>query len=93
MVVWVVVVLAPEPSHQPKKLKKKKIYPKKSKHKRGSGQKVVKSVPIFSANGAGCISKIQSIVNNVNHLGAGIITLQETHFKKKGKLREKTWKF
>ena len=46
-------------------------------------------MPIFSANAAGCIGKIQSIVNNVNHLGGGIITLQETHFKKKGKLREK----
>ena len=43
----------------------------------------------MSANGAGCINTIQSIVNNVNDLGAGIITLQETHFKKKGKLNQK----
>ena len=28
-------------------------------------------------------------MNNVTHLGAGIITLQETHFKRKGKMNEK----
>ena len=43
----------------------------------------LKQVPIFSANGAGCISKIQSIVDNINNIKAGIVTLQETHFKKK----------
>ena len=45
-------------------------------------------MPIFSANGAGCINKIQSIVNNVNNLGPGVITLQETHFKRKGKMNK-----
>ena len=47
------------------------------------------SVPIFSANGAGVITKIQNLVNNVESLGAGIITLQETHFKRKGILNGK----
>ena len=46
-------------------------------------------MPIFSPNGAGCISKIQSIVDNINNIKAGIVTLQETHFKKKGKLNSK----
>ena len=47
------------------------------------------SVPIFSANGAGVVTKIPSLVNNVESLGAGIITLQETHFKRKGTLNGK----
>ena len=47
----------------------------------------------MSDNGAGCVNKIQSIVNNVNGLGAGIITLQETCFKKKGKLNQKVVDF
>ena len=46
----------------------------------------MQSVPIFSANGAGCINKIPSIIDNINHLGAGIVTLQETHFKRNGKI-------
>ena len=40
----------------------------------------------FSAKGAGYINKIQSLVNNNNYLGAGIISLQETHFSRNGKL-------
>ena len=52
-------------------------------------EKICQSVPVFSANGAGCINKIQSIVNNINVLGAVIVTLQETHFKRKGKLNKK----
>ena len=47
------------------------------------------SVPIFSASGAGVVTKIQSLVNNVESLGAGIITLQDTHFKRKGILNGK----
>ena len=46
-------------------------------------------VPIFSANGAGVVTKIQSLFNSVNTLQLGIITLQETHFKRKGKLYKK----
>ena len=49
----------------------------------------VQCVPIFSANGAGVINKLQSLVNIVNTLEVGIITLQETHFKRKGKLNGK----
>ena len=77
------------------KYKKAKVHSKniKSKHtvvtKRGNENKSLHNVPIFSANGAGCISKIQSIVDNINHLRAGIITLQETHFTRKGKLNQK----
>ena len=43
----------------------------------------VQNVPIFSANCAGCGKKVQSLVDNVNHLGAGIIILQETHLKER----------
>ena len=57
--------------------------------KRGNENKSLHNVPIFSANGAGCISKIQSILDNKNHLKAGIKTLQETHFTRKGKLNQK----
>ena len=46
-------------------------------------------MPIFSANGAGVITKIPSLVSSVNEHGAGIITLQETHFTRKGKLADK----
>ena len=42
----------------------------------------------FPANGAGCINRIQSLVNNKNYLGAGIISLQETHFSRTGKLNK-----
>ena len=48
---------------------------------------------MFSANAAGCVGKIESLVNNVNKIGAGIITLQETHFKRKGNLNEKLEEF
>ena len=44
---------------------------------------------MFSANAAGCGNKIQSLVNNIGELEAAIVTLQETHFVKKGKLNEK----
>ena len=47
------------------------------------------AIPIFSANGAGLVNKIQSLVHNVTQLGAGVITIQETHFKKKGRLHTK----
>ena len=52
-----------------------------------------KYVQIFSANGAGCFNKIQSIVDNITHLNAGIVTLQETHFRQKGKLNKKLYDF
>ena len=58
-----------------------------------NNHKYSKSIPVFSANGAGCINKIQSIVNNINVLGAGIVTLQETHFKHKGKMNQKLQDF
>ena len=62
-----------------------------SKHQRKT--KVTKSLPIFSANGAGVVTKIQSLLNNITELGAGLITLQETHFARKGKLNGKICDF
>ena len=35
------------------------------------------------------VTKIQSLLNNITELGAGLITLQETHFSRKGKLNGK----
>ena len=70
---------------------------KKSKHKHHSksinNNEIVQNVPIFSANCAGCQNKTQSLIDNVNHLGAGIFTLQETHFKRKGRLNDKFSEF
>ena len=86
----------------PSKSSNKKIYKTKNTKKNYKTQNTKKnnktqnpkknnmnSVPIFSANGAGVITKIQSLVNNVESLGAGIITLQETHFQRKGTLNGK----
>ena len=49
----------------------------------------MQGLPIFSANCAGAVNKTHSLVNNVIHIGAGVITLQETHFQRKGKLNNK----
>jgi len=46
-------------------------------------------VKIFSANAAGCKNKIESLLHNINKLDAAIVTVQETHFDRKGKLNEK----
>ena len=62
---------------------------KKYCNKRGPGKRIVQNVPIFSANCAGCNNKIQSLVDNAKHLGAGIFTLQETHFKRKSRINKK----
>ena len=48
--------------------------------------KVNKLVHMFSANAAGCANKMKSLVNNIKTLDAAIVTLQETHFLRKGKL-------
>ena len=47
------------------------------------------TVKMLSANAAGCANKMQSLVDNVKNIDAAIITLQETHFNKKGKMNEK----
>ena len=61
----------------------------KHRTKSGTSNESVNNVPIFSANCAGCQNIIQSLVDNVNHIGAGIFTLQETHYKRKGRLNDK----
>ena len=66
----------------------KNIYKPKNRNKQ-----CVQNLPIFSANCAGCANKIQSLIDNVTHLDAGLITLQETHFKRKGKLNNKLVNF
>ena len=74
-----------KPNHSKYKYKKKKDTTHKY-IKRGPGKQALKHVTIFSANCAGCSNKVKSLVNNVNHLEAGLFTLQETHFKRKGRL-------
>ena len=59
----------------------------------GTSKESVKNVPIFSANCAGCQNKIQSLVGNVNHIGDGIFTLQETLYKRKGRLNDEFSEF
>ena len=80
------------PHKNPKNIKKS-IKKQKNTQKIKKHIQTVQSIPIFSANGAGVINKIQSLVDNVNYLGAGIVTLQETHFKRKGKLIGKLCEF
>ena len=74
-----------------KKSIKQKTHQKnrKTQNRQNSNKNVVQTVPIFSANCAGCENKTQSLIDNINHIGAGIITLQETHLKQKGKLNKK----
>ena len=46
---------------------------------------------IFTTNAAGIKNKIHSLKNELNHLGCGIFTLQESHLKKKGKITIDGW--
>ena len=61
---------------------------KKKKVKRG-GKKHKKSEPlvIFSTNAAGLKFKENSLKNVLKELNAGIFTIQETHFAKKGQFK------
>ena len=72
-----------------KKYKKLKSHKNSKKQNTKKKNPVANNIPIFSANGAGVINKVQSLVNNVTNIGAGIITLQETHFRRKGRLNDK----
>ena len=73
-----------------KKIIKHKNTKKSTKYQKPKkNSSIVQSVPIFSANWAGVVKKIESLVNSVTKIGAGLITLQETHFKSKGRLKDK----
>ena len=52
--------------------------------KRGKGGKREKCLTIFATNATGLKNKMQSFKNELNHVNAGVFTVQETHFKKKG---------
>ena len=60
---------------------------RKERTKRGRGGKREKFLNIFSTNAAGLKNKLESFKNELNHTNAGIFTIQETHFKKKGTLK------
>ena len=76
-------------TQNPQKNHKTQNHKKRTKKKNpNKSNTVVQSLPIFSANGAGVFNKIESLVNNVTKLGAGLITIQETHFKRKGRLND-----
>ena len=50
--------------------------------------KVCKNITMFSTNAAGIKSgKADSLVNEVKATGANIITLQETHSVRKGRIK------
>ena len=52
--------------------------------KRGSGKKSLQSVPIFSANCAGCNNKINSLVDNISHIRSWHIYTPGDTFQEKG---------
>ena len=45
------------------------------------------SLIVFSTNAAGLKTKVQSLKNELNNSNAGVFTIQESHFGKKGKLK------
>ena len=50
--------------------------------------KVSDSVTVFSTNAAGVVTgKADSLINEVKSTGANIVTLQETHSQRKGKVK------
>lgn len=55
--------------------------------KRGKGRQKETSLNIFSTNCAGLKSKLQNCKDEIKSCDAGIFTLQETHFQKKGKFK------
>ena len=65
--------------------KRRNIKEKRSKIKRGKGQKGPQFLNVFSTNAAGLKSKVLNCKNEIKHLDAAIFTIQETHFVKKGK--------
>ena len=56
---------------------------KRTKMKRGKGQKDPVFLSVFSTNAAGLKSKILNCKNEIKHFDAAIFTIQETHFVKK----------
>ena len=64
------------------KVKKKKVKRggRKFKHKN-------ENLKIFSTNAAGLKNKANSLKNEIKNLNAGIFTVQETHYNKKGKFK------
>ena len=73
--------------------KSKKKERKRKKVKRGKGCKDPRVLNIFSTNSAGLKSKILNCKNEIKHFDAGIFTIQETHFEKKGKFNMEDMKF
>ena len=53
--------------------------------------KQVISLNMFTANAAGLKAKVPSLKSELKTLGCGIFSLQETHFRKKGKLNIEEW--
>ena len=60
---------------------------KKRVKRGGRKQRKPESLVIFSTNSAGLKSKLASFKSELSELNAGVFTLQETHFAKKGKLK------
>jgi hypothetical protein len=68
-------------------LKKNKTKGRKTKRGGRKFRHKTENLVIFSTNSAGLKSKADSLKNEVNTLKAAIFTIQETHFKKKGKFK------
>ena len=58
-----------------------------TKHTNKRNKEKEKYLKVISANAAGAANKMKSIIDNIEHVGAGVITLQETHYRKKGKFK------
>ena len=78
--------LGHQKNHKTQKSKKNnKTYKNKNK------THPVHSLCLLTANAAGLKMKVQSLKSELKYLQCGIFTLQETHFKKKGKLVIDDW--
>ena len=71
------------------KEEKNKIKQKKQKNR--TTKNCVENLSLFTANAAGLKLKIPSLKSELVHIEAGIFTIQETHFRKKGYLAIEGW--
>ena len=71
------------------RVKNKKQYKKRKSNK--TSKSCSTNLCVFTANAAGAKNKALSLKNELKSLGAGIFTLQETHYKKKGYFGLQDW--
>ena len=72
-----------------KRVKDKNQYKKRKSNK--ASKNCSTNLCVCTANAAGAKNKALSLKNELKSLGAGIFTLQETHYKKKGYFGLQDW--